>query len=316
MKKTLAAILLGLEGILILAMEIMGTKIPGAFTSVMAFPYEQIGLGLRKMSLSGKIGNIWAIVIFAAAALLPAIYWLIFRLRKGFKWIDVLLPIFSAGLLGGIYVMINPGYLPVGVEMERAVIGCALHSVWTGYAILRLAESLKNGRRDRLARVLKGLLWVLAAAFVYIVAGSCANELISALKELAAKNTMPGISLTMTQVFLVLGYINSALPYVLDIPVIFAGQGLLRELSKDEYGEGAAMMAEKLAARCGFALCGTVVSGVIFNILQLIFAKGLLKMDTAVQIPLVSVIFALAALMAAGYIRAGRRIKQDNDLFI
>lgn len=316
MKKTLAAILLGLEGILILAMEIMGTKIPGAFTSAMAFPYELIGLGLRKMSLSGSMGNIWAVVIYAAVSLLPAIYWLVFRLRKGFKWIDLLMPIFSAGLLGGIYVMINPGYLPAGVEMERAVIGCALHSVWTGYAIVRLAESLKNGRRDRLARVLKGLLWVLAAVFVYIIAGSCVNELISALKELAEKNTMPGISLVMTQIFLVLGYINAALPYALDIPVIFAGQGLLRELSKDEYGEGAAIMAEKLAARCGFALSATVISGVIFNILQLIFAKELLKMDTMVQIPLVSVIFALAALMAAGYIRAGRRIKQDNDLFI
>ncbi len=43
---------------------ILGLTIEVAFTSILAFPFEQIGLGLRWLSLSSTLGNIFAIILY------------------------------------------------------------------------------------------------------------------------------------------------------------------------------------------------------------------------------------------------------------
>ena len=315
MRRYIGWALLIAEGLLVLGMEILGVKIPGAFTSAMAFPYEQAAGLLRSMSLSGKAGNAWAWVIYATICLLPVIYWALFRARKGFRAADALLFVMTGALFGGLYIMINPGHLPagLGVETERAIVGCALHSVWMGYAVLRLPEIVLKGGRARSAACLKGLLWVMAAVFVYVIAGSNVKEAIEAFRNLAEKNTMPGTDLLPTRIFICLGCINSALPCAMNLPVIGAAMGFL---SADKYSEDAVMWAEKLSRRCVRALTVTVIASAAYNILQLVFAGKLLIVNAAVEIPLVTVIFASGALMAAGYVRAGMRLKQDNDLFI
>ncbi len=318
MKKRMAYAGLMIEAAICAGLAAFGGIKPEMFTSVMAFPFEQVGLWLRGLSLSGDAGNGFAIAIYAAVALMPLAYFAIFRARKGFRPEDVLLAVMSAALFGGIYIIINPGWLQsgLGVEMERGIIGCALHSIWIGYVILRVLRRLREGSRDELLLNLQYLTVAVAAVFVYAIAGSCLGDLIGALSDLARGNTMPGINLGFTRAFLVMGYINSALAYAMDLPVIFAAAELTERLRQDQYGEGAALAAEKLARRCALALAVVVASNVAFNALQLLCAPKLLVVNTSVQLPILSVIFALAALLAAGYIRSGRQLKQDNDLFI
>ena len=146
-----------------------------------------------------------------------------------------------------------------------------------------------------------------------MITGSNVKEAIEAFRNLAEKNTMPGVDLLPTQIFICLGYINSALPCAMNLPVIGAAMAFL---SAEKYSEDAAVWAEKLSRRCVRALTVTVISSVAYNVLQLIFAGELLIVDATVEIPLLTIIFASGALMAAGYIRAGRKLKQDNDLFI
>jgi hypothetical protein len=318
MKKTLVYAVLALEALICIALEISGAIRPEMFTSVMAFPFEQAGLGLRELSLSGTSGNWAAICLYAAICLLPAVYWAIFRARKGLRPEDILLAVMSAALFGGIYIIINPGWLHtyLSVDMERGITGCALHSIWIGYVILRILRRPREGGSETLLCHFRRLIWLTAAVFVYIIAGSCLGDLLTAFSDLAKGNTMPGANLGFTRACLVMGYINSALAYAMDLPVLFAAAALTAELGRDQYGEGAALAAERLARRCSLALAVTVISNAAFNVLQLLCAPRLLVVTATVQLPLLSIMLALATLLAAGYIRSGRGLKQDNDLFI
>lgn len=317
-KKRIIYALLAAEAAICAGLTLAGAAAAGAFSSAMAFPYEQLGLGLRRLSLSGGAGNAAAIGIYVLIALAPIIYWAIFRRRGGFKREDILLPVMSVALLGGIYIIINPGWMPAGlnVELERAMVGCALHSIWTGYVILRALGRVHKSSRETLMRGLRLLIWIPAGIFVYIIAGSCVRDAADAFSQLASGNTMGGSELGLTRVFLIMGYINSALAYAADLPVISTAAQLTEYLEREPYGEEAALTAERLSRRCKLALCATVASGIAFNCLQLIFAPRLLVINASMQLPLASMIFALAALIGARYIRSVQALKQDNDLFI
>jgi len=48
-----------------------GVSINDAVVSILAFPFAQIGLMLRVLSLSGGIGNIIAVILYTIVCLLP-----------------------------------------------------------------------------------------------------------------------------------------------------------------------------------------------------------------------------------------------------
>lgn len=78
-------------------------------TTFMTFPLEQIGWGLRQLSLSGAMGNIIAIIIYFLIGFIPCgVYWYLRKNGKLYK-IDAMLPLLSVLLWIVLYYMINPG---------------------------------------------------------------------------------------------------------------------------------------------------------------------------------------------------------------
>lgn len=117
---------------------------PGIFTAVAAFPFEQLGLGLRALSLSGGAGNAAALVLYGAVCLLPAGALLLIQRRRALCPEDALLPVLSAALFPVLYWMINPGLLgqfygsAEGQPVAKAVLGIIVYSVLLGYVLLRM----------------------------------------------------------------------------------------------------------------------------------------------------------------------------------
>lgn len=52
------------------------------------------------------------------------------------------------------------------------------------------------------------------------------------------------------------------------------------------------------------------------NLLQLLLGRFLLQMDYQLYIPLTSIIFLLAVMLAVRYLEEGKQLKEENDLFI
>lgn len=329
MKRKVIHTLLGLEAALcllvILARAILlrgyaiGEMLPRTFSTLMAFPFQQLGLGLRTLSLAGKNGNLLAIIIYTAFCLVPAVVLFLMRRRRRLYPEGALLAALSIVLFIVLYFAINPGLMPPSVAImasSTALLGSVAYSVLSAYIVLRVLRSFFAARTSqKLQEYLSILLYILNALFVFMVFGAYFSNLVDSFAALRAANT-DGLGLGASYLFLFLQYVVNALPYALNILVVFAVLDLLQAQTADSYSAGAVMAAEKLSRLCGLTLVAGVVSNLAFNLLQLLFLKTLRVVNSVVQVPLFSIIFVLATLLLAQYIKESKQIKEDNSMFI
>lgn len=287
------------------------------FSYIITFPFEQLGWGLRRLSLHSSAGNIFAIIIYLLICFTPCL--LCWRLRKAKKNLktDFFLPVLSVMLLAVVYYMINPGLLHSNVSgAGKILLGSTFYSVFFGYVTLRILEKCSLSDEKRLKVELRALFAAIIFLFFYIILMECLENLLISIQSLKDAASYPDSLLTLNYVFLILQYINNIIPYALAIFILIAAIRTLNALLSDRYSDKSAAAAEKLSALCKYSLIITVLSSMIFNVLQLLFHKNLYQINVTVTVPVSSVAFILAVLLTAKYIRENQKLKQDNDLFI
>jgi hypothetical protein len=311
---------LGAEAALCAAFSISKASVSDAFSSAMAFPFEQLGLGLRTLSLSGTAGNIAAIVLYAALCLLPLAYMLRRGLRKRLCAEDALLVVLSTLLFAVLYLMITPGDIETlfgaGMTAGKIVLGGTVYSVLCGYVVLRTLRLFFSSGTQKLQHFLSILMRVLTVIFVYAIFFACFGELLESVKDLQAGNQGNEQALGASYFFLILQFIVSAAPYAMDIWVAFAAGRLISEMQTDTFSEAAVNAAERLSRYCKTALIVTVLSQLCFNLLQLVFTGSLRVLSSELQLPVVSVVFVLAVLLLSRYLSESKRLKDENDMFV
>ena len=294
----------------------------GIFSAAVAFPLSQIGAGLRALSLSGGWGNALAITLYVLVCLLPAGILLILGRRRKLQMEDWLLAVLSAVLFFAVYLMVNPGLMTsvlgaaAGPSVGKAILGGMAYSLLIGYLILRALRLFSAGSTGALARYMTVMLGIVSAVFVYLAFGARFAELLSSIASLQAGNTGNGHLLGTTYVFLGLQYVVNALPYLLDILVVFAATRLLSQLRNERYAAATVAAAERMSRLCTVALIAMVLANMLFNLLQLLFAGSLMVVNHTVQIPVLSVLFVLAALLLTRFITESKQLKDENDQFI
>ena len=322
MKQKALGIILAFEAVICMLLYFTQEALPQAFTAAMAFPFEQLGLGLRALSLSGGAGNAVAVVLYAGLCLIPAVVLIFIRRKRELRREDVLLGLLSAVRFAVLYFMINPGMLgeylgsTPGQSVGKAMLGGMVYSVLCGYLVLRILRIFFAADTGKLQKYLMALLCVLNILFVYLAFGVCFGELLDAIQALQAGNAGNEHLLGMSYAFLVMQYLVDVLPYVLNVLVVFSALHLLQALGADRYSETTVAAAGALSRLCGSVLAATVLSNIGFNLLQLLFIKRLMVVNSSVQIPLLSVAFVLAVLLLAQFIGENKQLKDDNNMFI
>ena len=289
----------------------------------MAFPFEQIGMGLRSLSVSGTEGNIAALAAYSVLCLLPMLYLLIRTLKKRVRLEDGLLVLLSAVLFAVLYWMINPAYLARHfgsaelADANKALSGIVVYSVLTGYVILRAMRAFTQSGTGSMLRYLRILLGVLCVVFVYAIFGSGLSGLTAAMKQLAEANSaLDGSQLLPSYIFLVVQYLVSVLPHILSVVVIFYGFELTKALEENQYGEAVVSSAQKISRICRMSVVAIMISQIAANTLQLVLGTIVRSSHYTLSIPLLSVVFVLAALLLAKYFEQARQLKDDNDSII
>lgn len=300
-------------------------QVSDVFMKTAAMPFAQIGAGLRELSLSGTAGNMAAIVVYVALGLLPCLVYGLLWVKKKTVRTDWLLAGISLLLFQVLYYAVNPGLmrLPLQVSVQWLPEG-VFYSALSGYLVLRVMCVYSSADIRSLQRGLVYLLCFLDMVFVYTICGYCFGELCSSIRTLqtAGQQMLPAtwpagnLSYGISYLFLVLRFLIQAMPYVLDLFVVYFAVCVLEELARDRYSDQAVLAVAKLAGFCTRALELIVLCGVCFNILQMIFADRLYQTNVTVLIPVISVIFVLAVLLAARYIHEDQQLKQENDLFV
>lgn len=285
--------------------------------SILTFPFEQIGWGLRQLSLSGAAGNIAAIILYVLLGLIPCAVFLWLKKKGNACKADWMLPAISVCLFFVLYFMINPGLFTTPIPgTGKGLLGCTFYSVLVVYLILRVLAKSAQADTKTLQKGLRVLLYVVMLLFAYVAVVEIAFSLPANIQAVREANDAYGVDLTMTYIFLVLQSVVNALPYVLDIIVLFVAVKALKELLTDAYSDATVTAVKKIADVCAIALTIIVVSGMTFNILQIVFRNCLHQIQIRTTIPILSILFVVVILVVARYVRENQKLKQDNDLFI
>ena len=228
------------------------------------------------------------------------------------NWLMFLL---SGLLIPGIYGAVNPEWLagvlglPDGAFSAAMASGC-LNAILVAYIALRILRRTREGGRA----LLKGLNAMLIAAMIALVAaaflGVTANVRDGFL-NVAEGNTEGGLG--MTCCMLILGGIVDALPMLGDLWALDAALGLVSARMNGEYGVSE---AERLARRSSRVIAATVLSRAALNLLAALTARWNRAISLNVNLPVESLLIALALMLAARGIAENKRLRDDNALFI
>lgn len=314
MKHKRLYILLAAETAVLTVLLVLTGSFPALFSSLFAFPFEQIGAVLRALSLSGRLGNGLALMLWGALSLSPLLAVLRHMGEPGRRFENMARGFLSASLLFALWGMADPSLLlrlmpslaKLGLGIGKALMGGLVWSVFVFWLILCLLRLFKAGDMPRLLTYSERMLYVLCALYIAEIVLSCGGALSAALKNAGG---------AWDRFFQILGFVVSALPYGMDLAVTVRGIDLLQAL-----GGGDRAMAEtaagKLSRLCCLSLAVSAGSVALFNMLQLLFASRCTSVSVNVAIPVMSMAFVLAVLLVSRLIAENRRLQDDNDLFI
>lgn len=281
---------------------------------MLTLPFSWLAGCLRAWSLSGKWGNVAAIVAYVLIALLP----LLGLFKKKLCAEDWLLPVASGCILYSLYHMINPGLRPAALSGNIGTLICVgsvfliLFSWWI-IRLLRVSEEMDS---HIVYTLLRGFLILCAMICLWSGLGAGILNLRTQILDLQGGNTMPGLNLVPTYIFQVLRFAVTALEYVLDAFILILGVRFLKALEHDPYGECCTQVAEGTAAWCRRALIIILLSHSALNLGQIFCASMLHQLSVSFRFPIMSIGVAFVMMILTRLLQQGKQLKDDNDLFI
>lgn len=281
----------------------------GNILYIAAMPFAELAKGLRALSLSDSAGNLAAILVYAIVCLMP----LVFLLKKNRKKEDWLLVLGSLMLHYVLYLMINPGLMPMGMDsaVGNVILTGTVYSIFLTWAVLKLLR-----RGDSGYGALRMLLMICAVLYVVTGFGVGTAELKGKCMALRAGNTMPGQNLVATYVFLFLIFAVHALEYTLDASLMVRGIALTNALALNPYSESAAALAGDLSKKAQIYVATILISNVALNVGQILASYQLYHIDAEVRLPVFSVALCFGCMVLTRLLTEGKSIKEENDLYI
>lgn len=311
MKNRLLTIALGTEA----ALCVLFCALGGTADAVLSFPLAPIGGWLRRLSLSGNLGNGAAIVIYMLICLIPAGLFLFRRLKGRRNWEDLLLLAGSAALFYSLYLLINPALAEARYSLmaKPALNGLVwvLIAAWLVLALLRLAFADRQGAE----KCGKLILFALAAVYVFCLFYQLPAEAIGEIRALNEANTVHS-GLELSWFVIVLRALAEAVPCALSLFALYLSRKLLDAAAEDRFSEETLTLSQRLARFCRAALTAEVLLCAGVYLLQLVLAPQLWSISFQVEFPVSSVAVALAALLLSRLLGEGKELKEDNDLFV
>lgn len=296
----------------------LGEHFSDGFSSVIAFPFEQIGWFLRWLSLSGNAGNVLAWIFYAVFCLFPAAVFLrLWTTRpegREFGLENWLLLLLSAVLSAVMYWMINPSVLGELYTIGgNSLLGCVVYAVLIAYLVLCVIRAIRCADTERLQKYMQLMLGILGLVFAVVITGVCPAQYYDESRALHEANTYVS---GLNECFLLIRFVVYTFPFVMDSFLVDAARRLLKVQGEEPYSEAAAFAADDLSQKCVRYLTATVLLNLGMNILQLLLIRKLNAVNFTLEIPLFSIGLALAALLFARYIRRTKELKEENELYI
>lgn len=314
MKRKTLIIMLVCEAALLFILVLLTNRFPGLFSSMFAFPFEQIAIGLKALSQAGQVGNGLAIALWVGISMLPSMQ--AFHYKQNKTAIKERITLFSLSwvLLLALYGMINPqvfcSFIPEArseyLAVVKAMMGVSVWSVIVLYVVLRLIRMFGSGDKVSLLRYLQWLLHILCLLFTAVAVISFGSGLTASIE--ASKESLDHMIDLLRRA-------AASMPYVLDIAIIMSTLNLF-DIVMTEDQNGIVNAAEKLSKICCIALGITTALTAVSNVLQILLMHWLSSVATTVDIPIISIVFVGIVLLLSRLLVENKRLRDDNSMFI
>ena len=314
MKRKTLIIILACEAGLLFILVLLTNRLPGLFSSMLAFPFEQIAVGLKTLSQTGWVGNGMATALWVGISLLPSIPALRYKRNKAAVKERIVLYSLSGVLFLALYGMINShafySFIPEAKDeylaVVKAIIGVSVWSVIVLYVVLCLIRMFRSGDKASLLRYMRMLLYILCLLFTAVAVISLGNSMIALIGTTQK---------ALDNIINILRSVVVFVPYMLDIAIIISTLSIF-DIVMTEDQNGIVDAAERLSDICCAALGITTALTAIFNILQIILMRWLSNVATTVDIPIVSIVFTGVVLLLSRLLTENKQLRDDNSLFI
>ena len=293
-----------------------------AALQIMYLPFELIGKGLRFLSLSSAIGNVIAIIIYAAISMIPAIYVINQRKRGRTHKEDILLVAFIGLLFYSMYMFINPGLMyqkmPDIFSMDQSslivmkiIYAFIIYSVLIMWLIMKairfLGDDSQKNWKSRLYFGMKGLIAALVSYYTLLITYAKTFELLH-----KSENKLQNVSSIewFKSVLQLLPIIMTILLFINIIHVVKA--------IEDHKEEQQMMTVARLASVAKVTAVVTVISDFILNFYQFLLGATLQNVNVtfAPDVSMEPLIIAFGALTFHEYFKRTKQLKEENDQFI
>ena len=271
---------------------------------IMYLPFELIGKGLRVLSLSSAIGNVIAIIIYAAISMIPAIYIIYQRKRGRTHKEDILLVAFTGLLFYSLYMFINPGLMyqkmPDIFSMDQSsLIVMKIIYAFIVYSVL--------------------IMWLIMKAIRFL-GDCCTSQLYTLLITYAKTFELLHKSENKLQNVSSIEWFKSVLQLLPIIMTILLFINIIHVVKaiEDHKEEQQMMTVARLASVAKVTAVVTVISDFILNFYQFLLGATLQNVNVtfAPDVSMEPLIIAFGALIFHEYFKRTKQLKEENDQFI
>ncbi len=273
----------------------------------------RLGERLRGWSLYSPGGNAaaWAVVLALTALPILGLLW-----RPRCKW-DLLLPLASAELFTGLYLLVNPTLVsteyPARDAIAMAMAG-SISATVLAWAVLRWLGKIENS--PSLGMTLERLLKWSAVIIGWLASWSRGLTALEKIHAVAAGNTGPGTVLWPTNTAIALLAVADCIPTLLGCAMLLWGGKLARLLETAPFGEDTVALAERVSRSCGRVAAVSLLVCVGGNLAQFLLLPVLRDVRFSVSLPLLTVLLAVSLDLLCRYLRRAKEVSDDNESII
>ncbi len=281
--------------------------------SLFTVPFAQIASGVKSLCLKGSVLRGFGMAILALLTFLPIAYAL--SDLGGKKSTSERLSLILLGIVlgGGTFLMMNPtNFLPEAFRSQHEFMDQATCAAIWSVILLTLATT---GMRLLSSRKTRSLMHGFSAATVIIAilfVGSAVLSLGNLIRESASGEEA---STEIENVVAFLKALKTVVPYILDSVIAVLLFRLAQIYISEEQKDLKTAAASVRKTSC--ALLGvTLVLSVGYNLVQVLCMKNIRNVSVVTELPVLSCVFVVVAVLVCNLIVENKDLKDDNELFV
>lgn len=281
----------------------------------LAWPFVKAGEILRKLSLSGVIGNLCAIGLYVLLCVAPL---LLVRRGDG-RRVNGLLVVGSAVMFWVMWLMVNPGQMPAHMrnDVGMAIYAGTIYSVMITWGVLKLMTKADLTVQANIYEALRIFLLICAGQFLFVGFGLGFGQFRAQLAAAETGNTALSDMQMMPSIFFItLDFCYGLLENLAVAWVLILGTRLLDALEADPYSQRCHEVSIEIFRWCKRLI--PLVAGVnmTLNLAQVLLARWLVDVNLELRLPTLSLAVAFGMMALTRLLEEGKNLKDDNDLFV